>query len=60
MSAGWSCPHNQNDQCAIRPAKPCQPGYPGCVLFGKIRFADPNHPANKALDAIKEKDRKQR
>ncbi|MBB5020707.1 hypothetical protein [Desulfurispira natronophila] len=55
MSSAWSCPHNLEERCAIRQQQPCQPGYPGCVLHGRIRFADPDHPANQVSKPAEEK-----
>lgn len=48
MPAGWSCPHIEDERCSMRGYQECQPGYPGCVLHGKMLFADPDHPSNKA------------
>ncbi|WP_034763531.1 hypothetical protein [Chrysiogenes arsenatis] len=55
---GWSCPHNINEICQIRNGKPCEPGYPGCILFGKMVFADPEHPSNKAFHEKRRQQRK--
>ncbi len=38
--SGWSCPYEIDDVCKRR-HRPCDPGSPGCVLRGKVRFLDP-------------------
>ncbi len=39
MSA-WACPHDVEGVCQkVRGAR-CDPGMRGCVLFGKVRFAN--------------------
>lgn len=41
MSGAWSCPHDLDGICQqVRGAR-CAPGMRGCVLEGKVRFADP-------------------
>lgn len=39
MSA-WSCPHDLNGTCQLVRGSVCDPGMRGCVLHGKVRFAD--------------------
>ncbi len=39
MSA-WSCPHDLNGVCQLVTGAACDPGMRGCVLYGKVRFAD--------------------
>jgi hypothetical protein len=46
----WSCKHALNDYCKLL-SKECRPGYPGCVLYGRFVFADPNHPSNKKIES---------
>ena len=42
MSAAWSCPHDLDGVCQqVRGAR-CSPGMRGCVLEGKVRFANPD------------------
>lgn len=40
MSA-WSCPHDLAGVCQKVSGARCDPGMRGCVLHGKVRFADP-------------------
>lgn len=39
MSA-WSCPHDNNGICERVAGAVCDPGMRGCVLHGKVRFAN--------------------
>ena len=39
MSA-WSCPHDLNSVCQLVQGAACDPGMRGCVLHGKVRFAN--------------------
>lgn len=39
MSA-WSCPHDLNGVCQLVQGAACDPGMRGCVLHGKVRFAN--------------------
>jgi hypothetical protein len=39
MSA-WSCPHDLNGICQLVSGAACDPGMRGCVLHGKVRFAN--------------------
>ena len=42
MSTAWSCPHDLDGVCQqVRGAR-CEPGMRGCVLEGKVRFANPD------------------
>lgn len=40
MSA-WSCPHDVENVCQRVLGALCKPGMRGCVLEGRVRFADP-------------------
>lgn len=40
MSA-WGCPHDANGICQRVVGAICSPGMRGCVLEGRVRFADP-------------------
>ncbi len=40
MSA-WSCPHDLDGVCQKVAGARCDPGMRGCVLHGKVRFANP-------------------
>ena len=40
MSA-WSCPHDLDGVCQKVSGARCDPGMRGCVLHGKVRFANP-------------------
>lgn len=40
MSA-WACPHDANGVCQRVAGAICAPGMRGCVLEGRVRFADP-------------------
>jgi hypothetical protein len=40
MSA-WSCPHDLDGVCQHVAGARCDPGMRGCVLHGKVRFANP-------------------
>ncbi len=37
--AGWGCPHEDEGWCR-RLNRDCEPGIPGCVLRGRVHFAD--------------------
>ncbi len=55
MSA-WSCPHDLNGICQLVQGAACDPGMRGCVLHGKVRFANeaknqPRKPAKAAAPA---------
>lgn len=39
--SGWGCPHEADNKCTLINNVPCDPGMKGCVLYGKVRFADP-------------------
>jgi len=39
MSA-WSCPHDLDGVCQKVDGARCDPGMRGCVLHGKVRFAN--------------------
>ncbi|MBS1253940.1 MAG: hypothetical protein MAG451_02994 [Anaerolineales bacterium] len=40
---GWSyCPHEQNFTCK-RLKQNCDPGVPGCILYGRIEREDLEH-----------------
>ncbi|MCC6443675.1 MAG: hypothetical protein IT210_09505 [Armatimonadetes bacterium] len=39
--SGWGCNHEVNGYCQ-RLKRACDPGIPGCVLYGKVIFADPD------------------
>lgn len=38
---GWGCPHEVDDKCTLIKNLPCDPGMKGCVLHGRVTFADP-------------------
>lgn len=46
---GWDCPHKVEAKCTLVKNLPCDPGMKGCVLYGRVRFADPakNPPKKK-------------
>jgi len=46
---GWSCPHDVEEVCDIIKKK-CNPGYTGCVLFGKAKFSSMESPSNEAFE----------
>ena len=50
MSA-WSCPHDLNGICQLVQGAACDPGMRGCVLHGKVRFA--NEAKNQARKPVK-------
>jgi len=54
------CPWQDGAQelCGRTGDTKCVPGKPGCVLFGKVVFADDPPPAPKPRRARKPKDRK--
>jgi len=35
--SGWGCRYQVNDDCVLL-RRPCTPGVPGCVLYGKVCF----------------------
>ncbi|MCX9155834.1 hypothetical protein OPU71_06795 [Niveibacterium sp. 24ML] len=39
MSA-WSCPHDIDNICQRVQGASCEPGMRGCVLAGRVRFAN--------------------
>lgn len=43
----WSCPHDLDDVCQRINGARCEPGMRGCVLEGKVRFA------NEALNQVR-------
>lgn len=47
--SGWGCPHEVGNKCTLIKNLPCDPGMKGCVLHGKVTFADPakNRPTPK-------------
>ncbi len=53
MSA-WSCPHDLNGICQLVSGAVCDPGMRGCVLHGKVRFAnaDKNVPRKPVLSKV--------
>ena len=53
MSA-WSCPHDLNGICQLVCGAACDPGMRGCVLHGKVRFAneDRNVPRKPVLSPV--------
>ncbi len=38
--SSWSCPHDLNGVCQLVQGAACDPGMRGCVLHGKVRFAN--------------------
>ncbi|MBF0624779.1 MAG: hypothetical protein HQL82_08230 [Magnetococcales bacterium] len=36
----WGCPHEVEGRCVSVQDRPCDPGMKGCVLFGRVTFAD--------------------
>ena len=38
--SSWSCPHEVNGLCNKVAEAFCRPGMKGCVLVGKVQFAD--------------------
>jgi hypothetical protein len=38
--SSWSCPHDVDGVCQKVNGARCDPGMRGCVLFGKVRFAN--------------------
>ena len=38
--SSWSCPHDVDGICQKVNGAKCDPGMRGCVLFGKVRFAN--------------------
>lgn len=42
--SGWGCPHEVRSFCQ-RLKKKCDPGVPGCVLYGLVERADVPMPA---------------
>jgi hypothetical protein len=38
--SGWSCPHQTGNYFCQRVKRECEPGMKGCVLRGKVRFAN--------------------
>ncbi|HYD42095.1 MAG TPA: hypothetical protein VEB43_14790 [Anaeromyxobacter sp.] len=38
--SSWSCPHEQDGRCNKVARAFCRPGMKGCVLVGKVKFAD--------------------
>jgi len=39
--SGWDCPHKEDNKCRLVKGLPCDPGMKGCVLFGRVTFANP-------------------
>jgi hypothetical protein len=37
--SGWSCRHQSGEEC-LKVGVPCRPGMRGCVLIGRVVFAD--------------------
>ena len=54
--SSWSCPHDVNGICQLVSGAVCDPGMRGCVLHGKVRFAnaDRNVP-RKPVKAVQQK-----
>lgn len=46
MSA-WGCPHDVEGICHRVHGAVCSPGMRGCVLEGRVRFADPGMNASR-------------
>ncbi len=42
--SSWSCPHSVNDVCRKVAGAYCRPGMRGCILFGKVSFAEGEAP----------------
>lgn len=40
MSGAWGCPHDLNGICQKVLGAVCAPGMRGCVMEGKVRFAN--------------------
>lgn len=49
----WSCPHQMDDYFCQRVKKTCEPGMKGCVLRGKVRFAEEDEIARKIEAELK-------
>ena len=57
----WSCPHDLNGVCQKVAGAVCDPGMRGCVLEGKVRFAndcknEPRKPVKAESPAQKKKE----
>jgi len=54
-ASGWDCPHKLEGKCRLVNDLPCNPGMKGCVLFGRVTFADPakNRPKKEPRDREK-------
>ena len=52
--SSWSCPHDVNGICQLVSGAVCDPGMRGCVLHGKVRFAnaDKNAPRKPVLSPV--------
>lgn len=46
--AGWSCSHLKGEVCDILKSE-CDPGKKGCILYGKVKFANDTD-ANEAYE----------
>ena len=51
----WDCPHKEDGKCRLVKNLPCDPGMKGCVLFGRVTFADPAKNRPKKEPREKEK-----
>ena len=40
MTGAWGCPHDLNGICQRVQGAVCAPGMRGCVMEGKVRFAN--------------------
>jgi hypothetical protein len=61
MSSSWGCQHltkfeNEKEWCRLLKRK-CNPGYYGCILYGRFLFSDTSNPSNRAYEKRKEKKR---
>ena len=52
--SSWSCPHDLNGVCQWVQGAACDPGMRGCVLHGKVRFANEakNQPRKPVLSKV--------
>jgi hypothetical protein len=48
----WGCPHEFNGLCQKVLQRECDPGMKGCVLYGRVVFANPekNPPPRPAVN----------
>ena len=51
IMSSWTCPHDLDGICQKVNGARCDPGMKGCVLFGKVRFA--NEEQNQVRKPVK-------